>query len=318
MESGISRRKITTAGIGAHMSAAGGLPNALLRGAAAGCDVIQLFTTNQRRWKRSEPSEAETRTWFETIEKTGVRPLASHASYLVNPASPRPETRRRSVVALAHELETCGRLGIPCVVLHPGSHGGSGTERGLTACAESIEEAVGLSGLEQDELPLILLETTSGGGHLLGGTFEEVGRLLSMLDERGVPSGVCFDTCHVFAAGYELRSEKGWSATWRAFRRSIPMERLKLFHVNDSKEECGSRVDRHAHIGKGKIGLEAFERLMEEYGARIPFILETPKKRTAPPPSEADEWDVENLETLRRLAKKAGHGVDTSPKPSNN
>ena len=285
--------------LGAHMSIAGGLAQALWRGKERGCDVIQLFTKNANQWHARPLTQEAHAAFAQAHAATGVTPVAAHDSYLINLASPDPALFQRSVEALGEERERAAVLGLPCLVIHPGSHRGSGEHQGLARIAQGINLVLSRQGARQGgEGVMILLETTAGQGAMLGNRFEH---FAVILEQIALPEavGICLDTCHVFAAGYDIRTPEGYEATLEGFQRVVGLERLRLIHVNDSKTDLGSRVDRHAHIGLGYIGLDTFRRLLQDPRlAGRPFILETPKGRTP----EGADWDGVNLQTLRGLS----------------
>lgn len=276
------------------MSIAGGIDKALRRGEETGCDVIQLFTKNANQW-RAKPLLADAIEAFrQARQETGVRPVAAHNSYLINLASPDEGLYQRSVEALWEEMGRAEVLGLPYLVMHPGSHRGGGEEEGFYGIARAInllhQRGAGMR-------VQILLETTAGQGATLGYRFEHFARVIGMIeeDER---VGVCLDTSHVFAAGYAISTLDGYEATMDEFDRIIGLERLKLIHVNDSKAALGTRVDRHEQIGRGHLGLESFRLLLQDARlADIPCILETPKGKTA----DGEDWDIVNLRVLRGL-----------------
>lgn len=278
---------------GAHMSIAGGYHNALLEAQARGCEAVQLFTHAPNQWKAKELSEEEVRLFRRTLRQTRLRQPTAHDCYLTNLASPDQMLYRRSVETLLVELQRADRLGLRYLVMHPGAHLDSGEEAGLARVAAALDEIHG-------RLPAckvrVLLETTAGQGSTLGYRFEHLARILSLVSQAD-RLGVCFDTCHVFAAGYALAPAAEYKATMRAFERTIGLSRLRVFHVNDSRKPQGSRVDRHAHIGRGEMGLEPFRFLVNDRRFRNrPMILETPKEE-----GEESDMDVVNLATLRGL-----------------
>ena len=272
------------------MSIAGGVHRALERARSISCEAVQIFTRNQLRWSAPALREEEIRS-FQRLE-SGFKAVLAHASYLINLASPDEEIHRKSIRALEEELQRCATLGIPALILHPGSHRGRGIERGIERFVEGARRVYTADRINQVRLTL---ETTAGGGSTLGGSFEQLRDLLGALEVAGIPAGICFDTCHVFAAGYELRSRSGYRDTWRRFDRVIGRKYLVALHLNDSVAELGSARDRHAHIGKGQIGLSGFQQLVRDPAlTQLPGILETPK---GPDLRE----DVENLRVLRTL-----------------
>lgn len=283
--------------LGAHMSIAGGLDRALVRGQEAGCDVVQIFTQNRAQWKSKKLSTYEVETFGKTREKVLIDPVATHNSYLINLASPRPDVFQKSFHAFLNELERAELLNIPYVVMHPGAHLGDGEKKGLRRIGNAIGRLFARTG---DYRVKILLETTAGQGTSLGYRFEHLTEIMEKTGPHGPHDriGVCFDTCHAFAAGYDFRTEKSYEALLREFDRIVGLDRLKLFHVNDSKKELGSRVDRHEHPGKGCIGLEAFSFFLgDPIFVGHPFLIETPKGKD----NRGMDLDVLNLNALRKL-----------------
>lgn len=273
------------------MSIAGGVDRAVERGASAGCDAIQIFTKSSNQWRAKPLDDDEVQRFRVGQIEQGVSPVVAHDSYLINLASPDPALYERSIASFGDELDRCERLGMPALVAHPGSHVGSGEEAGIERVAAALNR---LLRQRPGQRVKVLLETTAGQGHSLGHRFEHLREILNRLEapERG---GVCFDTCHVFAAGYDLRSEASYHAVMREMDRVIGLSRVGAFHLNDSKKDIGCRVDRHEHIGAGYLGLDAFRWLMND--ARfdgIPMFLETPK-------GEDLAEDRVNLATLRGL-----------------
>lgn len=275
------------------MSIAGGVHKALQRAASISCEVVQIFTKNQLRWAAPPLREEEIRV-FRRLGGEFKHVLA-HASYLINLASPDDRVYGKSVSALEQELDRCRALDIPALVLHPGYHLGMGVDRGIERLAGGVASAYERSG-EKDVL--LALETTAGRGSSLGGSFEQLEAILLAVEAGGIPVGICFDTCHVFAAGYELRTRSGYERTWRKFDRIIGLKALIALHLNDSKEGLASGKDRHEHIGRGRIGLGGFRLLAQDPRLlRTPGILETPKGRDM-------REDVENLRILRSLTSR--------------
>jgi len=277
--------------LGAHMSIAGGLHLAIDRAVAAGCGVLQIFTRNSNQWKGKPVSEPDTALFKEKFAASGLHEVISHDIYLINLAAPPGETRDKSLAAFRDELETCARLGIAKVVMHPGSHLADTPETGLARVVAAFDQL--FSEVPQFE-GRILIETTAGQGSNLGRTFEE---LQAIIGGSRFPQkfGVCFDTCHTFAAGYDTATAEGYADTMEQFDRIIGIERLHCFHFNDSKKGLGSRVDRHEHIGQGALGLNPFRFILNDPRfATIPKILETPK-------GDNEEMDGVNLGILRGL-----------------
>jgi deoxyribonuclease-4 len=287
---------------GSHTSAAGGCDLAIVRAVELGADSCQLFTKNERQWvaKPLDPAVIE-RFLAKTIESGLDQRLVSHDSYLINVASPDEALRERSRLALLDELDRCDQLGIPYLVSHPGAHVGSGVEAGIARVAESINR---IHAERPDGRAMLLLETTAGQGTTLGRTFDELAAIIGLLDDPG-RVGVCFDTCHTFAAGYELRTPEGYAATMTDLDRLVGLDRIKVFHLNDSKFPLGSNKDRHAHVGEGELGLEAFRHLVNDprFAGR-PGILETEKD-----PDGAN--DRRNLATLRGLVASRAAPLDS-------
>jgi deoxyribonuclease-4 len=276
--------------LGAHESVSEGLHRAFDRISRVGGECLQIFTRNQRQWNPKPLSEDEIAGYIDSWQQHGRMIVASHASYLVNLASGKPELQEKSVGAFSEELKRCHQLSIPYVVLHPGSHTGDGVERGLERFVGALDESIDRAGSNT----MILVETTAGQGTGLGRCFSELGSIRS---RSRFPDkiGVCLDTCHVFAAGYDIRSAAEYQKTMLEFEREIGIEHLHFFHLNDSKKDLGSRVDRHEHIGRGCIGLEGFGHLLNDRRfENHPMTLETPK-------GDDLQEDIDNLKTLRSL-----------------
>lgn len=279
---------------GAHESIAGGVFNAIERGKKATCDTIQVFNKSNSQWRAKKLSSEEIDKYFTAIEETGVTVATSHTAYLINIASPDKALNEKSYNALKEEMERCNLLKIPNLVLHPGSHVGSGEVAGLDRIAVNIGRL--LDKLTDNHCTL-LLETTAGQGSNLGYSFEQIAYIIDKV-ENNLMLGVCLDTCHVFAAGYPLSDPKDYETTIKKFDNVIGLDRLRIIHMNDSKKEFGSRRDRHEHIGKGCIGIEAFRNIVNDRRLKnIPMILETPK-------GEDLSEDIENLKVLRSLVRK--------------
>jgi deoxyribonuclease-4 len=277
---------------GAHMSIAGGLHKAFDRGLQVHCNTIQIFLKNSNQWKAKALTEEDRRLVREAQRRSGISPVLAHDSYLINLASPDPTLYKKSLDAFVGEMERANLLGVPYLVLHPGAHTGDGAGAGIQRVAKALNLA-----LKQAPPPItLLLENTAGQGSSLGSRFEELAAILDRITEED-RVGFCLDTCHAFAAGYDMRTEDGYDRTMREFDRLIGIEKIRAFHVNDSKKDLGSRVDRHCHIGKGFLGLAAFRLLVNDARfAEIPKILETPK-------GEGDREDRRNLATIRRLIR---------------
>ncbi len=279
--------------LGAHESIAGGLHLAFERARSVGCDAVQLFVKSNRAWAVKPLTEEDIRLFKEWAAETGIHPAVGHASYLLNPAAPDEDLWRKSRDTLIVELERCEALDIPYLVLHPGSHMGAGEEEGLKRVARALGE---VHAATPGFRARILLETTAGQGTNLGYRFEQLAWLLENTPQ-GERLGVCLDTSHIFAAGYDIRTPQDYAATLETFDRIIGLDRLLVIHLNDSKAGLGSRVDRHEHIGKGRLGLEAFRLVVNDVRfADLPGLLETPK-------SDDLHEDVENLRVLRSLVQ---------------
>ena len=277
--------------LGAHESIGGGLHKAFDRAQSVGCETLQIFVKSNRSWAVKPLTEEDIARFKAKAEETDIQPVVAHTSYLLNLGTPDDTLWKRSRDTLIIELERCEALGVPYLVLHPGSHVGTGEEAGLARVAQALGEVhAATPGFRAQ----ILLETTAGQGTNLGYRFEHLGWLLEHTP-TGERMGVCLDTCHVFAAGYELRTPEGYAATMETFDRIVGLERLLALHLNDSKGSLGSRKDRHEHIGKGHIGLEGFRHVLNDPRlANLPGLLETPK-------SDDLHEDRENLAVLRSL-----------------
>ncbi len=281
---------------GAHMSIAKGCHNALLAAKKHGCEALQLFTKNSNQWEARPLTKEETALFRDTLKETAVRSLVAHDSYLINIASPQPELYRRSVEAFIDELRRAEALGLDYLVFHPGAATDGDEEAGLTRVARALDETHRrCRGFRVQAL----IETTAGQGRCLGHRFEHIARILERV-KRPERLGVCLDTCHVFAAGYPLAPEADYRATFDEFDRVIGLRWLRVFHVNDSLKPLGSRVDRHAHIGKGCLGAEPFRLLVNDPRFRDhPMILETPKEG-----DDGEDLDAMNLAALRGMREE--------------
>ena len=280
--------------LGAHMSIQGGLHRAIEAGVEYGCTALQLFTRNNVQWHTRDLTDDDVESFREAWQASGIGPIVAHANYLINLASPDEEIAARSYDGLVTELRNAAALGIPWVILHPGNHMGQGLEAGMRRVAERVNRAMDATGGSTAGL---LLETTAGQGTSIGCRFEQLAALLDAIQppER---VGVCFDTCHVFAAGYDLSTDGGYRRVMRECDRLIGLGRIHAFHLNDAKKPCGSRLDRHAHIGRGEMGLTPFRLLVRSRTfAAVPKLLETPKTD-----ADRDDWDAVNLGVLRSLA----------------
>lgn len=259
--------------IGAHCSAAGGLHNALLEGVEIGATTIQLFTANQRRWQVKALEQSVIDQWHETLAETGMQKVMSHDSYLINLGAPDPEILAKSRHAFQEELERCHALDITYLNFHPGAALKDSREASLDRIVESL---IGMEKLASAGSTRLLLETTAGQGSTLGCTFEELAYIMDRAAQK-VPLGVCIDTCHIFAAGYDIRTPEAWDETLKQFDATVGLDHLYAFHLNDSMKGLGSRVDRHRPLGEGEIGAECFKFLMTDPRTReLPKYLETP------------------------------------------
>ncbi|MBI3267859.1 MAG: deoxyribonuclease IV [Planctomycetes bacterium] len=275
--------------LGSHLSIAGGLHHALEEAVEVGCATLQIFTKSNSQWRAKPLTDADVETWRATWTRTGVRNVVAHDCYLINLASPDEALWRKSLAAFRHEMERAERLGLESLIMHPGAHVGSGEETGLARVAQAFDL---LHADTRGYRLRVLLETTAGQGSTLGRRFEQLAALLARVKDPD-RLGVCFDTCHVFAAGYDFRTPSGYKKVMREFDRMVGLDQIRAFHLNDSKGELGSRLDRHEHIGRGKLGLEAFRSLLNASRFRkVPMILETPKE---------GGMDLVNLRLLRGL-----------------
>lgn len=277
--------------IGAHTSTAEGVHNALLQGQEIGATTIQLFTSNQKQWKGREITSEIVNLWEETRKETGLKKIMSHNSYLINLGSPKKELLQKSIDAFRAEIERCHKLKIDFLNFHPGAATSSTSEECLEQIVRSLKKLEKLCSKGPTRL---LLETTAGQGSSVGHEFEHLAFILEELG-RKIPIGVCIDTCHIFVAGYDIRTKKTWENTLQEFDEVIGLKHLYAFHLNDSMKPFGSKRDRHAHLGEGEIGMEAFRFVMTHPKIReIPKYLETPRGPTV--------WE-EEIAQLRKFAK---------------
>ena len=283
--------------LGSHLSVAGGLVNALFEGERLKLETVQIFTRNQRQWRAKALDVGVVNDWLTELKRLGwMGRTVSHSSYLINLGSPDAGNFRKSVDTMTDEVERCETLSIPFCVVHPGSHRGEGMEAGVRTVIKGLDEVIGrTSGFRT----MILLETTVGNGHQIGSTFGELGTLREGVCEPD-RVGICVDTCHISAAGYDISSRSKAGRVFDDFDEKIGLEHLRCFHLNDSKEPIGSRRDRHEHIGEGHVGKEGFGWIMnQERFTGLPMILETPKTMTA----KGTPMDLVNVRRLRRMVK---------------
>jgi len=279
--------------LGSHLSIAGGMHRALVKAGSYGFDTVAVFVRSQVQW-HVPPLTVEAVSQFRrTRRRLGVSPVVAHGSYLVNLAGNR-DVRRKSIAAMIADLGRCGRLGIEYLVFHPGSN--ADPQRGIELVARALDEIIAAC---PHRRPKILIETTAGQGNSLGHSFEQIAAILARLG-RPRRFGVCLDTCHVFAAGCDIRSPRAYKRTLQAFGDTIGLDRLLAIHLNDSLRALGSRVDRHAHIGRGRIGLQGFANFVnDERLAEVPMILETPKGLD----EHGRDWDAINAKAIRKLVR---------------
>lgn len=270
------------------MSIAGEISRSIERGESIGCTAIQIFTKSNRQWYAKPLNPTDIESFKQAWKNSSIQSVIAHASYLLNIGSPNPEAEKKSLEALEIEFQRCADLDIPYLVIHPGSHTNSDEQECLARISKNIDKLL-------DKIPdgTILLETMAGQGSQVGYTFEQLATIIKHSEHKR-RIGICFDTCHAFVAGYDFRTEKTYNLMWEQFDKIIGINKLKAIHVNDSLKDLGSRVDRHADIGKGKIGLKGFELLFNDPNFfDIPKILETPK-------SELSE-DRKNMDVLEGL-----------------
>lgn len=287
----MKKTKAQSLPIGAHVSAAGGVFNALKNGQTIGATCIQLFTSNQKQWISKPITPEVVQLWEDNLKGTGIKHVMSHDSYLINLGCPESGNLEKSRIAFRQELERCIQLKIDYLNFHPGAALKEDPQRCLDVISESLLQYQDL--MDKGDTRL-LLESTAGQGSALGHRFEHLGYIIKKVENK-IRIGVCIDTCHAFAAGYDIRTPQGWDATLNEFDKVVGLKHLYAFHVNDSAKDFGTRVDRHADIGKGKIGLESFKFLMQDPRTReLPKYLETP---TGP-----EVWEQE-IALLRSFAE---------------
>lgn len=277
--------------VGCHVSIAGSVDRAVDRALERGCDTFQIFSSNPRGWKSRELGDGEVAVFRAKVKNAHLDPAVAHMPYLPNLATPKAAVYRQSVETLARELRRCEALSIPYLVTHLGSHLGEGREGGIARFIEGMDVALDEAG----GATMLLLENTAGTANSIGGTFEDIADILEGSTHPG-RLGICFDTCHAFAAGYDLASAAGLEATVGALDEHLGRERVRLIHLNDAKGECGSRLDRHEHIGLGEIGEEGFRRILHHpLFSSLPLICETPV--------DDRRDDADNIQKVRDLAK---------------
>lgn len=275
--------------IGVHCSVSGGLENAFTEAAALKIDCMQIFTRNQRQWKAKPISDEESALFKSEFKKSSVKIGFSHCSYLINLAAENNDNREKSIKALTEEVIRCTQLGLSYCVLHPGAAGEQEFEVAIKKIADGLTEVLNATSKSN---VMILLENTAGQGTSVGGKFENLKQIYDLVKSERI--GYCFDTCHAYAAGYDIKTESGCSNTFKEFDSILGLDKLKALHLNDSKGELGSHLDRHDHIGKGKLGVAPFEFIMKKF-KDIPKVIETPKE---------DDWDQVNLKLLRSFITK--------------
>jgi len=277
---------------GAHISIAGGIFKAIERGENLGCDSIQIFTKNQRQWKAKPYNEKDIVRFKENFKKSRIKKVVAHSSYLINLGSPKKESLIKSRESFIDEITRCHLLSVPMIVVHPGSHLGHGEKEGIKIITESMNFIIEKTSHTDVK---ILLETVAGQGTNIGYRFEHIKEIMDGIENKQ-RVGVCFDTAHVFEAGYDIRSKESFQKVLEEFDRIIGLDNLLAFHINDSKTPLASRVDRHTNIGDGEIGLEAFRFLVNnKLFSDLPMILETPG---------GEEAYIKDLKTLKGLINR--------------
>lgn len=272
--------------LGVHCSVSGGLENAFDEAKTLETDVMQIFTRNQRQWNAKPIGDEEASMFLKKKQASNIKAAFAHCSYLINLAAESDDTRRKSIDALCQEIDRCTALGLDFCVLHPGAAGTQSFDLAIEKIADGLRQVLNHS---QGSNVMILLENTAGQGTSVGGPFENLRQIRDLTGSKRI--GFCFDTCHAFAAGHDIRTEEGCLRTFDSFEQILGLENLKAFHLNDSKGDLGSKLDRHEHIGKGKLGITPFKYIMNQF-KEIPKVIETEKE---------GDWDVVNLELLRSL-----------------
>lgn len=280
-----------TLAFGSHLSTSGGVDRVFARAEALPVESCQIFSKNERQWIAKPLDPAVVERFHAEKGRTGLTKLVVHDSYLINLASPKPDILAKSLAAFKVEMERCDVLGISFLVTHPGAHTGSGVDAGIAQFATSLNQIYRETPANK---AITLLETTAGQGTSLGRSFDEIAAIIDLVDDKD-RVGVCLDTCHIFAAGYDFRTAEGYAAVMEQFDRIIGFDRLRVLHLNDSRMPFASNKDRHAHIGEGEIGTEGFRHVVNDPRLTgLPAILETEK-------DDAGENDLKNLTTLRGL-----------------
>jgi len=275
--------------LGIHCSVGGGLQNSFDEAAALNLDTFQIFTRNQRQWKAKPVSDEERNAFADAWKKhPEVKAIFSHSSYLINIASADPELQQKSIQGLADEVKRCHTLGLSFTVLHPGAAGTATEEGAMKRIAESLQKVIAET---SDSKVKILLENTAGQGSHIGYKFEHLRNIMDMTASDRI--GTCFDTCHAFASGYDITTDHGFDKVMKEFDQVIGLQHINAIHLNDSKGDLGSRLDRHDHIGQGKIGKHAFQLMMHKF-PNIPKVIET---------DEENNMNAVNIELLRELGK---------------
>jgi deoxyribonuclease-4 len=283
--------------LGAHMSISGGVFNAIKHGVNTGCTSIQIFTKNNNQWRAKPLTDDEIEKFLNAQKESGIAPVVAHTAYLINLGSPNEDVYQKSLAGLIDEIERAYKLKIADLVLHPGSPLDQGEEYGMKKIIESLNHCIDKT---PDAKTRVALECTAGQGSHLGFRFEQIAEMIDGVENKSRVS-VCVDTCHIFAAGYDIRTKDAYEAMIATFKKVIGLKYLKVIHLNDSIKALGSRVDRHTHIGQGEIGKDAFKFIMQdERLTGIPKLLETPKD------GEEYEADKKNLAILRKFWNKGG------------
>jgi deoxyribonuclease IV len=301
--------------LGAHMSVAGGLPRAVDRAIVHGCEAFQIFAKNANQWRGRVLPPEEIREFRSKVAAARLAPVVSHGSYLINLATAMPGLRRQSIEAMGDEIDRAEALGLLGVVLHPGCYTQGSEADGLTLIADALAD---LLRARRRGKAMVLLEHTAGQGTSLGATFEQLATMIEHL-KGSSRIGVCLDTCHLLASGYDICSPEGYARTFKQFGRLVGFDRLKVFHLNDSKRPLGSRVDRHEHVGDGFLGIETFRRLVNDPRFRaLPMLLETPKTEgRSPARIEVDPLDQRNLAILRNLIAESPQRTPRTQRTNN-